>query len=96
MAYFKATLANHFFWVEVGVNAPDIKTARHAFEAYSQSDYMLSAASEERSMWLEEHGKYPGDSAYVYALVAKSVEEIDSDDRPNGGHVIIRKSGPNG
>ena len=69
MALFSATLANKHHYIVLATVADSAATAKERFDAEALTPNILKCAEEERAMWLEEHGGYPGDEAYTYELI---------------------------
>ncbi len=66
MNRYTCTLANCYFWETVATMAETPEQAEAQIAAYLASDYNRKCEAEERGMWIEKLGPYPGDEAYTY------------------------------
>jgi hypothetical protein len=66
MQLYTCTIANRYFWENIGTMAQTPEQAEAQIAAYLASEDIKKSEAEERGMWLEEFGPYPGDEAYTY------------------------------
>lgn len=99
MAIFIVTMANHHYYATYRVPASSAQAAKDRIEADATiTAYLLKCAAEERGMWLEEQGDYPGDDTYVYRVdgIERAFEHDDDAEEPIAGEIELSGAGCNG